>query len=781
MAFDVGAIVAHLTLDNTKWNAAVEQAKKQQSEFAKKIQDNSARIKSFGRAMTIAGAAIVTGFAAITKKAIDANEIFSKFGVVFGDVLGDASKQVKNLTDNYGLSSIESKKLLSDTGDLLTGFGFTQKAALDLSKRVSELGVDLASFTNIEGGAEQAVRALSSAMLGETERAKALGIVIRQDSKEFINLVASFQKSEGMTLLQAKAMASLTIATKQSKNSIGDFARTQSSAANQARILQARFQDLIVEIGQKLVPIAQKLITGVQKIVTRISDWIKENPRLSATIIKITVGIGALMAVLGPLVIMLPNIAAGIGMIGATITATNPVLLAAAAAWIAITFAIDAFSKAQLKAMGAIVDANNREVQAIQTLRDFKKKASKEERKEINDSINLLVKEGKTRTEATIAVSNDLKKQSKAFKDFSNERNKIQKETVKEDKSNLNTMNLNVAEAATERKKITAGLFTAMTRMRNEFFMAAFEKQLEFEAFMQEQTMAQELLKVQGHERDMLRLEQEKILREQALRKQFTDQTALKAALESLEETHLLKKRELEAEHEEQRAAEQEKILQEEENKRKARLQLAIDGVMAFTSIFQNAAQARMNAIDQEFNERKAWIEENVKDETEREKQLEALEDEFSAKKRDAARRSAQADKAAAIMGAVVNTAQAITKAFAQGGIFGFASAAIMAAAGAVQIAAIKSQPIPLQQGGITQGPTQATIGDNPSGTEAVIPLERFDEVFGEQRQSMNITIQALDGASVERVFQTKIIPLIQNATNTENLLIAQRAVVTNA
>lgn len=781
MAFDVGAIVAHLTLDNKQWNTAVETVQKQQSDLTRSIKKNSAQIKKFGRAMTIAGAAIVTGFAAITKKAIDSNETMAKFGTVFEGAIGAANKEVKNLTQNYGLSTVESQKLLASTGDLLTGFGFTDKAALGLATSVNRMAVDLASFQNLEGGTTRASEALTKALLGETESAKSLGIVIRQDTKEFKGMVDAVMRSQGVTIQQAKALVILGEVTKQSKKAAGDFSRTQHQAANQSRILSARFKDLIVDIGEKLVPIATKLIASTTRVVTKISDWVKENPKLSSTIIKITVGIGALMAVLGPMVIMLPNIVAGFALIKTAVLATNPVLLAVTGVVVGLTVAISAFSKAQAKAMSQFVKDAKKQKTEMEAFRDFKKTANAEEKKWINDSLARLQKDGSDRSEATKLVIAELKNRSKAFRENLAERNKIQKETVKEDKDSLDSMNLNAMGAATERKKITAGLFTEMTKMRNAFFMAAFEKQIEFEEFTREQAMEQELLKTQGHERDMLRLEQERILREQALRKQFTDQVALKSALEQLEETHLLKVQELEMAHEAKRAEEEEKRLQDEENKRKSRLQSIISGIMTITSIFQNAAQARMNAIDNEFNERKAWIEENIADETEREKQLVALEEEFSEKKRDAARKSAQADKAAALMGAIVNTAQAVTKAFAQGGIFGFATAAIMAAAGAIQIAAIKSQPIPLAQGGITTGETPAMVGDNPSGTEAIIPLERFDEVFGQQGQPINIEIKAMDGASVKRVFQTEIIPLIQDATNTSNLLINQRSVVANA
>ena len=68
-------------------------------------------------------------------------------------------------------------------------------------------------------------------------------------------------------------------------------------------------------------------------------------------------------------------------------------------------------------------------------------------------------------------------------------------------------------------------------------------------------------------------------------------------------------------------------------------------------------------------------------------------------------RRIAMADKAASLATAGMNTYTAVTKAWAQGGIFGGVMAVIAAAAGAAQIAAITSTPIPkFARGGMVGG-----------------------------------------------------------------------------
>jgi len=61
------------------------------------------------------------------KAASDAQETSSKFAVVFRDIQEDAKKSFELLRNEYGLSTTAAKGLLAGTGDLLTGFGFSQK------------------------------------------------------------------------------------------------------------------------------------------------------------------------------------------------------------------------------------------------------------------------------------------------------------------------------------------------------------------------------------------------------------------------------------------------------------------------------------------------------------------------------------------------------------------------------------------------------------------------------------------------------------------------------
>ena len=149
----------------------------------------------------------------------------------------------------------------------MTGFGFQKDAALDLSLETQKLAVDLASFTNAQGGAEAVSKALTKAYFGETESLKTYGIAIRQASVDQKILEKGQQDLTGEAKLQARALATLEIAYSQSRNAIGDFSRTQDQLANRQRLIKARLEDTAISLGSKFLPAINAVAGGILKLL----------------------------------------------------------------------------------------------------------------------------------------------------------------------------------------------------------------------------------------------------------------------------------------------------------------------------------------------------------------------------------------------------------------------------------------------------------------------------------------------------------------------------------
>ena len=267
--------------------------------FDKAMKKAQRSIKKFGVSMQRTGQNLTRnltiplaglGIAAI-KMASDFEETDTKFKTVFSSIQREAEHTAKVFKQSFGLSSKAAKQMLGDTGDLLVGFGFTEKEALDLSKQVNELAVDLASFTNFSGGAEGASLALTKALLGERESIKSLGIAITEAD------LKSFAKDLGLNFKEldrvGKATLTYKLALKQSSKAVGDFSRTSEGFANQTRILFGELQDLSVEIGSKLLPVAKKILTWARDMLRSFSD-------LNAAQKQNVIEWGLILAAIGP-------------------------------------------------------------------------------------------------------------------------------------------------------------------------------------------------------------------------------------------------------------------------------------------------------------------------------------------------------------------------------------------------------------------------------------------------------------------------------------------------
>ena len=173
----------------------------------------------------------------------------------------------------------------------------------------------------------------------------------------------------------------------------------------------------------------------------------------------------------------------------------------------------------------------------------------------------------------------------------------------------------------------------------------------------------------------------------------------------------------------------------------------AADKIQKVGSIFSEVMGSMQAASEQRFKNEFANLD------IETQKQIEAVENsnlseeekqdrivdiqkDADTKRKAIAQRQAKANKKFAVMGAIVNTAMAVTNALANiPAPFNIGVAIAMGAAGAAQIAAIQSAPLPaLAEGGLAFGPTAALVGDNPGASvdpEVIAPLSKLNGMLG--------------------------------------------------
>ena len=249
-----------------------------------------------GAAMQAVGMTTALGVAAgavyklnkFTKESIAAasaaQEVHGKYSVVFQEVEASSRKMADALANDFDIASSSAEELLGNTGDLLTGFGLAAEEALTLSDQTNRLAIDLASFSNAAGGAEAVSKALTSAYSGEREALKTYGIVMTDAMVQARMLEQTQQGLNFESEQQAKIYATLAIAQEQSKNAIGDYARTAESAANVQRTLSEQIKQSKEIYGSYVLEGLTPVKAAFRDLLKEVNRSITANQRLKEII-----------------------------------------------------------------------------------------------------------------------------------------------------------------------------------------------------------------------------------------------------------------------------------------------------------------------------------------------------------------------------------------------------------------------------------------------------------------------------------------------------------------
>ena len=223
------------------------------------------------------GAAIIAAFS--VKKIVE----FSKECIDFGsdmaeveNVVDTAFPHMQSQVDSFANSCIESfglattvaKKYLGTFGAMSKAFGFTERAALEMSETLTGLAGDVASFYNMSS--DEAYTKIKSVFTGETETLKELGVVMTQSALDQYALANGYGKTTAKMTEQEKVALRYAFVQQQLSLASGDFIKTQGSWANQTRILTLRFEEFKATIGQGLINIFTPVIQVINVVLSKL-------------------------------------------------------------------------------------------------------------------------------------------------------------------------------------------------------------------------------------------------------------------------------------------------------------------------------------------------------------------------------------------------------------------------------------------------------------------------------------------------------------------------------
>lgn len=350
-----GRAFVELFVKQGSWTQGLNSARAKLLAWAKSASEIGSVIRGVGVRAAALGASIAAPLGFAVKASSDLEETMNKFVVVFGDAAGAMQEWGDTFGEQVGRSQRQVRDFLAGTQDLLVPLGFAADSAGEMSKQITTLAVDLASFNNMADA--DTLRDLHAALTGSGEVMKKYGVIVSEAAvkQELLN--------QGMdpkvATEQAKVQARLNIILRGTTAAQGDALRSAGGFANQMKALQARVENLAGEVGGALLPVVTPLV-GIFGNATKAAGlFIAENKGLVVAV----AGAAVALTGLGLAGIAFGTILSGLGTIaGAMAALLNPIglvaaaLVAGVAAWMRYTESGRAAAASLMGAFGPVLE-----------------------------------------------------------------------------------------------------------------------------------------------------------------------------------------------------------------------------------------------------------------------------------------------------------------------------------------------------------------------------------------------------------------------------------------
>ena len=217
---------------------------------------------------------VVRGVTDIIDKATSYEEALNLFAVSMGSQAEDATKWVEMFSNALYLDSSNVMQYMGSLNSLIGGLGVGAEKSYLMSKNLTQLAYDLASFKNMKF--EEAFTKLQSGISGEIEPLRNVGVALSQNTlQELATSLGIKQRVAEMSEAQKAQLRYIQI-IKSTTQWQGDMGRTLMTPANALRVVREQFTLLARAVGQVFLPIVMEAIPYVMALTEVLTDLAKK-------------------------------------------------------------------------------------------------------------------------------------------------------------------------------------------------------------------------------------------------------------------------------------------------------------------------------------------------------------------------------------------------------------------------------------------------------------------------------------------------------------------------
>jgi phage-related protein len=221
--------------------------------------------KGFAIGVGAVGAVSLAALAPLAKSGLDyassLTEVQNVVDTTFGQSASVIDSFAKTSLKSYGITTLQAKQYSSTLGTMYKSMGVGADQTLTMSKNMTALAGDMASFYNLDPS--EAFEKIRAGVSGETEPLKELGINMSVANLQAYAMSKGIKTNyKDMTQAQ-QATLRYNYLMQATSDAQGDFSKTGGSYANQQRLFKANLQQVAGTVMSKMIP---ALSSGMQQL-----------------------------------------------------------------------------------------------------------------------------------------------------------------------------------------------------------------------------------------------------------------------------------------------------------------------------------------------------------------------------------------------------------------------------------------------------------------------------------------------------------------------------------
>lgn len=164
------------------------------------------------------------------------------------------------------MSELAAKQTAGSFAAMGNSMGLTRDEATSMAVELTALTGDFASFYNISQ--DYARVALSAVYTGETETLKRYGIVLTEANLQEYAQSQGIAESVKNMSAREKLILRYNYIQSVTNDIDGDFVRTQGTWANQTKVLQQRWRQFLIVLGNGLMTVLLPMVKGLNQLLS---------------------------------------------------------------------------------------------------------------------------------------------------------------------------------------------------------------------------------------------------------------------------------------------------------------------------------------------------------------------------------------------------------------------------------------------------------------------------------------------------------------------------------